>query len=175
MNQPLKSLRGLWWWALVWIQRDQTEDKANGLYHFCYNQSLLIYYPISLHNRGTQEADLQQNETENTKWNTHTLTHHGVCNGQRRAGDNQQYSVFQFWYTLLLYLYFPSTCLTVFPPSYPFQFKSLLLSLPLEKQVIHQLNLLVLLRIICVKIMIVIFENNLLFSIQKLIWPIKTQ
>lgn len=62
--------------VLVWIQRDQLwgEDKANGLYHFCYSWSLLIYYPIMLHNRGTQQADLQQKESENTakKWNTYT-------------------------------------------------------------------------------------------------------
>lgn len=45
-----------------------------------------------------------KNETENTAKKMKyihtqsrlTLTHHGVCDGQRRAGDNQQYSVFQW-------------------------------------------------------------------------------
>lgn len=129
---------------LVWIQRDQPwgENKLNGLYHFSYGSSLLIYYPIRLHNKAHSKQTyhkMKHTHTHTEQTNTHTSR---VCDEQRRAGDNQQCSEFQHWYTpLSLSLCFPGTCLTlspffqstVFPLSFPFQFSSLLFSFLQEK------------------------------------------
>lgn len=71
-ESTFEILRGLWWLALVCIQRDQTEDKANGSYHFCYSWSLLIYHPIGPHNSKQTYSKMKQKALPQNEIHTHS-------------------------------------------------------------------------------------------------------